>query len=358
LPVKGVGVAMVALAWVACDSPKTATPVDAARPPASASSSSRAPHASASAPPLTKPSRADAAPVPLDGGPQLVTCEARNADNRTALAMLSGCPSCVAQVMAFAGECKRDPLGTWMVAVTNPALDTLHGAPTGYGFTFKIVREPPCPDSGPCAAAGESEEHAVSVDLTAKEPPRWTTFDYDHDGVPEVLFAAGNEGGVVTARKPSPAPPGAAGTWAVEAYKPASLFASTGFEDVDHDGRPDLHTTGGYPGPAMFVAHSLPDGTFSQTDDVAKAAFAAACPKAGEELTAIPTTEPADLMRRIACARARGQSPADVVAALAPLRVRNANVRGAARDGGLPPATVLPMLVEAAANRAPAVKLP
>ena len=355
MAIRSVGLAMLAVASVACDSPTSATHMDAARPPASASSSSRAQHPSATPPRVTK---APSVAASLDGGPPAVTCESLKVNNRAALGMLSGCPSCVARVMAFAGECKRDPTGTWRVAVTNPSLDTLRGVPTGYGFSFKLVREPVCPDGGSCAAVDEGVvEHAVSVTLPSKEMPRWTTFDYDHDGIPEVLFATGSEAGVITARKLSSPQPGNAVTWAVDANKPASGFAFTGIDDVDHDGRPDLRTTGGYPGPPMFVAHSLPDGTFSQTDDVAKAAFAAGCPKTGEELTGLTAQEPPDLMRRVACARARGRSPAEVIAALALLRVPNPDERPA-RDGGQRPATILPMLIEAAANRAPAVKLP
>ncbi len=323
-----------------------------------------APRASASsARAAARPSASPPAPVRDPLAFHSLGCEARKAESRKALAMLSGCAACMSEVMAFAGACKTDPLGTWMIAATNPALQTKDGAATGYGFTYQVVREPVCSDaadSGPCPQGDLGEPHEVTVRLDQKQPVRWSTFDFDHDGVPEVIVTAGDDADVISAQKGSPPPPGAAVAWHVERYKPASGVAFSGVEDVDHDGRPDLLLKGGYPGPALFVGHSLPDGTFSATDDVAKAAFATSCPKAGEELKDLPTKEPSSLMRRIACARARGATAADVVTALAPLRVPNPNLRPAknGKDAAALPATALPMLIEAAASRQPLVKLP
>jgi len=105
-------------------------------------------------------------------------------------------------------------------------------------------------------------------------------------------------------------------------------------EDVDGDGRPDLilrtpfTAEWGYVAdldPLLLVhvpllAHSLPDGTFSESDAVARAFAQRSCPEPPTQLAPASHTQAArvETGRRIACARLWGRTPASVLAALRP----------------------------------------
>lgn len=174
-------------------------------------------------------------------------------------------------------------------------------------------------------------EYAPQID-------RWVdllgAFDYDGDGNLEVLLALGDaesgESPRVTRHLVTLVPR------ALRAYPYSPpLGDDSRMEDVDGDGRPDLLTRGGYEGstittcggadddpavPAMFVQHALPDGRFSASDAVARAALSRACPSPA------PASLPAlrqriargqdaqrELARAVVCARA--YAPAKAVMA-------------------------------------------
>jgi hypothetical protein len=116
---------------------------------------------------------------------------------------------------------------------------------------------------------------------------------------------------------------------AIGPYAGAKDVDVNGVEDVDHDGRLDLLTSGRYSGieansqigssypviEGLFVAHTLSDGGFSMTDSVAKAALKKTCPKK-EPISLPPDTEwvePTDAAKQVLCARAWGASEADVL---------------------------------------------
>ena len=93
--------------------------------------------------------------------------------------------------------------------------------------------------------------------------------------------------------------------------------------DADGDGRPDFETYAFYEATTVdmdvtsffmhgptFLAHSLPDGSFSLTDDVAKKVLAESCAAAVPFAKAKPT----DLFTTAVCARLAGE-PTNVIAA-------------------------------------------
>jgi hypothetical protein len=254
----------------------------------------------------------DAALPPLFGDTTETDCAHEADASLAALGLISGCASCIAGAKRFMGGCKRDPTGTWSVTLSIPTLHVTHGAPSRYGFRIQVVRRPTCGDGDMCVEYESDPGLIMAVETSAADDIGWSTFDYDHDGTPEILVRGGRDGWVLTAKKDE-----TTGVWQVVPYAPSAPLAITGIEDVDHDGRPDLHHRGKYGVGAMFVAHSLPDGKFSLDDEVATRAFAEGCPPAGVELAGILRLEARDAVHRIACARARGKSAADVRSALA-----------------------------------------
>ena len=144
-------------------------------------------------------------------------------------------------------------------------------------------------------------------------------FDFDGDGVPELVatiakdvrtFAPGSRI-FVTMKKGAIAP-----------YPTGGAYQVNGLVDVDHDGRPDLRVSfdlGKRTACAAsdegrveidFIAHSLPNGTFSLDDAVASGFAQKHCP-------AMPTADGmftlSDLSTTwVSCARMRGKS-ADAV---------------------------------------------
>lgn len=139
-------------------------------------------------------------------------------------------------------------------------------------------------------------------------------YDYDGDGHPEVLLALGEaESGEGTRIEHHLLTLGPRG---LRAYPHSPPLGEDGrMEDVDGDGRPDLVTRGAYAAatittcgtgddaPAvapMFVHHALPDGRFSDSDAVARAALVRACPEP-------QPVSLASLRRRLNRSRDRGQ---------------------------------------------------
>jgi hypothetical protein len=296
------------LAWLACHSEHADPSATTRDGVAAAPTSSAAPSASPSA------SRHDASPLPQGFSDTTEADCAREADaSVAALGLMSGCASCIAGAKRFMGACKHDPSGTWSVALSLPTLHVARGGPSAYGFRIQVVRRPACSDGGLCFSYSSDPELVMPVEISAERGAGWSTFDFDHDGTPEILVRGGREAWVLTAVKDA----AGGGVWQVVPYSPSAKLQITGIEDVDHDGRPDLRYQGHYGIGGIFVAHSLPDGKFSVDDEVATRAFEAACPPAGTELAGILAVEHSVEILRIACARARGKSVADVKGALA-----------------------------------------
>ena len=153
------------------------------------------------------------------------------------------------------------------------------------------------------------------------------TFDWDHDGRPEVVVRADvweHEGASESARTIFSARDGA-----VVAYGPAANFNGRilGVEDADGDGRGDLVLPTAWrfddgcgmagiahEGPTL-LAHSLPDGGFSTRDAAARAWVTGACEQlssAGE----LPQSFADRDVWRVVCARVWGASPEHIIAAL------------------------------------------
>ncbi len=146
--------------------------------------------------------------------------------------------------------------------------------------------------------------------------------DYDGDGTPEVILRGEDRESEAGAHRTFTIQTLRAGE--VQPYAPASGLENVeGVVDADRDGRPDLllpspwHRDGicGYMGSSIDgptrLAHSLPDGTFSTADEVARAWMLSRCVR--EELGYIPAL-PAVL--DVACARLHGASAETVIASL------------------------------------------
>jgi hypothetical protein len=122
-------------------------------------------------------------------------------------------------------------------------------------------------------------------------------FDFDNDGEPELYVEVREEGdeghralenGLVTYDGS-----------AVRLYEPAAGFDIEALEDVDGDGRPDLHILAnyretiagcwtGFPGAwpePMFVAHARADGSFQVSDAEALAYAKSWCPAPPSKMT-------------------------------------------------------------------------
>jgi hypothetical protein len=105
-------------------------------------------------------------------------------------------------------------------------------------------------------------------------------------------------------------------------YGPAQAITRgvgpSGLEDVDGDGRPDLYLN--YYGldadtRPRRVAHALPDGTFSTTDESARRATLAQCPEPGSALAVIAADGTLDWrasQTEAVCARLRGASAREI----------------------------------------------
>lgn len=161
-------------------------------------------------------------------------------------------------------------------------------------------------------------------------------FDYDGDGVPEVLVMnqeyERGEGGEHRTFKLQSIKDGKLVDYP---YSPP-LREDSRMEDFDKDGRPDFYSPGTYAPinvpvlgagddrqavPSQFVYHSLPGGRFSSSDSVAQAAVAKRCPAPQNlSLAAIRAEaraknsrdEDGAIIQAVICARAQGK-PADEV---------------------------------------------
>ncbi|MFO0614959.1 MAG: VCBS repeat-containing protein [Polyangiaceae bacterium] len=162
---------------------------------------------------------------------------------------------------------------------------------------------------------------------TADFPSVAAPFDFDGDGQDEVVVGttrdapfAHDETGVVLTLDGGRVVP----------FGPAKAIDVHQVEDVDGDGRPDLMTLAPFRGPttqscgdmqmsesldAPLLAHSLPDGTFSFTDDVALSFDRRGCERAPPTPLVIAGNSP-DGPLTVRCARLHGQTAAAVRAAI------------------------------------------
>lgn len=192
-------------------------------------------------------------------------------------------------------------------------------------------------------------------------------FDFDGDGVPEVALLRSVHQDCEGSS--------ALGIWKIAGANLVPYPLQPGPElveirDEDHDGRPDLVTRGAYAGlyddcrfdreaaPALFVHHSLPDGSFSSTDEVARAVLRSACPTRAADLPLWDRAELADdLAHALVCARLWG-TPADkLLRRLARQCQRfSEDSEGCAVDDG--PKRLCPRWIKSLVEVQPGVQLP
>ena len=188
-----------------------------------------------------------------------------------------------------------------------------------------VIAEP-----GVILATGPKLAYDLTTVFSTFEDPPFLHFDYDGDGTDEFFHfvAEAEHGSGAYARISSE-------LWTyregrVVRYEGAPEHARL-VRDLDHDGRPDLLFPGPYQGlfaypgycdggvfdaatdpengSAIFVAHSLPDGSFSTTDEVAAAALKERCPAPPDFSQANTEVEISSAIR---CARAHG-APANAL---------------------------------------------
>ncbi len=246
-------------------SPSSSARIAAVKPPASS-----APLASASA-----SSAADAGPPP---SPLCARILAKNA----AFAVVG---ADALEEKAHAG-CHPTPNGAWVIRIDAwkkvgewAGADELAGAWT----LVHIDRAGHEVEGKP----GPAEMYGLHAGGDSAEIGAIQLFDYDGDGEPEILITTYQRGFEDAAYQRAVVATFAGGVIAELGGLPK---AYEGFEDVDHDGRPDVvwhpyayDHEGGLGGVheegAEFVAHALPGGAFSLDDDVARGHVDAACPR-------------------------------------------------------------------------------
>jgi hypothetical protein len=208
---------------------------------------------------------------------------------------------------AYVDLCAQSGDEAWGVVLGVPSITAR--APTGEAVeiagTWRIVH---VDNEGTMVDAAEQSLRVSVGDATRFD---LATFDYDGDGRVELLLTR-------TSRESHyEHTTGVVWTFAsgsIARYDRAPEFGAT--EDVDGDGRPDLRVDGPfgddpaacYPSPRIILAHSLRDGGFDITDDVARAASLSSC---GREQRVGPDRVSPD---GVVCARLAGESSAALLA--------------------------------------------
>lgn len=190
----------------------------------------------------------------------------------------------------------------WDIVATLAPLGTMvaHPAPAGLTFTF---------------------HYSAMVDHHYSLGP---AFDYDRDGRPEVAVFD-----TTYAHESDGENSGRLYTYdgrTVRPYGPAEGLAFERLEDIDHDGRPDLILPSPWTfsdncglngvehrGPTL-AAHSLADGRFARDDAMAAAYLAEQCEGLRANLNSFDAE--ARLPHLIACARAFGREPSELIASV------------------------------------------
>jgi hypothetical protein len=285
----------VAAVLVAChqDVATRDTPVLATRaePNPSATASASAPASAA-----VLPSRPDA-------------CAAFRARTKAALAALADASSAAPTLVGF---CAATPHGAWRIEMPDAATMAKWGDDYAIEARFSIVH---------VGLDGHREVYVPPDGLSdygVRQPETPVLFDFDGDGEPEIYVAVREQGDEGHRALQNDLLTFDGHT--VKRYAPASGYAIDAVRDVDGDGRPDLAIFAKYTDTlegcwagfpydwpdAKFVAHSLPDGTFS-TDDAAARAHA-------RKWCASPPTKIGSSYDAI-CARLWASTPFEVVKA-------------------------------------------
>jgi hypothetical protein len=320
---------VVLVSLMACGG-DTAHPPENPTPHPSASTSAPAPTASASA----------SASVAVTAPPPDVACEALDAERKAEIAKLkllveSKDPLSHVQAMnedlvGSFGKCiKTKAGGAWGIGLRDlkeeqhgvtAALVAIHVDAKGQRQSVVLP-----------GTARTKDRAFQSHDLDHVAFDAQSVFDFDGDGEDEFMLIGHDQ------TKDGPLDPMAYivqfKDGAARQYPPANNLPMFRAEDVDRDGRPDFVSYGPYRarvparcngepaqvvGPAMLV-HSLPDGTFSMTDDKAIAFAKQHCEKPGFAIARDDEKRVDDdqTFMNIACARLWGMSEAQAVAAVA-----------------------------------------
>jgi hypothetical protein len=217
------------------------------------------------------------------------TCQAfRHASQGTIARLLARFPADEADPPhTLVGFCATTPRGLWRIELPVHAADVAEdreSAITAIETRYEIVH---------VTQSSQRAAYAPAQRLSGygrRMPQRPIVFDFDRDGEPE-LFVAVDELGPEGHQQHEVMLVHWDGTRVVP-YEPAAAYEVLEASDVDGDGRPDLHVLAGYDDPlsgcqssfpydwpeAMFVAHSLDDGTFSTEDAVARKHARRWCP--------------------------------------------------------------------------------
>lgn len=220
------------------------------------------------------------------------------------------------------GVCLPSPRGAWVFEPgeaerykADPKDGTRGGWKVHYTLAYvqpdgKIARSDKV--NGDVIAMEDHEHHGVEARAL---------FDYDGDGVSEIVYSQFDDYGEESSFKVAIA---TFRDGTIKPYSPADGLDVKDVIDVDRDGRPDLMLPGPFLGTGpcglndqefrapLHVAHSVPGGSFKQDDEVAKAAVRVGCGPLEIDLVDVhhnkadTSVDPAETTRRIACARIYG----------------------------------------------------
>jgi len=242
--------------------------------------------------------------------PPPIECDALASRNDAVFAALPSRDGCAPSKINSLG-CESIGAATWGIAADHASVN----ADCETNVSVKLVR----------IEGDAGEKSGAMMDATE----HWSTqntfalralSDYDGDGSPEILLEHSIEAHSAGTRT-------RASIWTmhagIERYAPAEKIDIAGTEDVDGDGRIDLLTRGpfgaveadeGYMSaditPAIFVAHALPDGTFSTDDRVVRAYARDHCRTAARSIAGTREAASDDALA-IVCARLHGVTLAD-----------------------------------------------
>jgi hypothetical protein len=294
--------------------PPTAQPQPTATPPATAS---------ASASTSTEPPK-DTACTALDAERTAETTKLRTiTESKDPLSHVQAMND---DIIGAFGKCTKTKLGSaWGIGLRD-LKEELHGV-TGQLVAIHVDAKGQKASAVLPGTARTKDRAFQSHELDHVAFDTQSSFDFDGDGEDELIVIGHDQ------TKDGPRDPMAYivefknGT--VQPYPPAKDLPIFRVEDVDRDGRPDFVSYGPYRariparcngapaqvvGPAMLV-HSLPNGTFSMTDDRAIAFAKQHCEKPGFTVARDDERHVDDdqTFVNIACARLWGMSEAQAV---------------------------------------------